>query len=86
MTEITYEIQENKGKIFWAASEHFDELTEKVFYLGDMEAEKIEELTDYSSTAKILLSAVAGAIIQHLLDKKIEAKEIFDSGKFWIEN
>ncbi len=50
-----------------------------------MEATQIEKLENLSVTAKILLSAVAGAIIQHLIDNGIETELIFNSGSFLVK-
>lgn len=38
-----------------------------------------------SETAKILLSAVAGAVIQHLIDNNCQINSIFESGYFIIK-
>lgn len=84
MTRIEYKTGKASGEIYWAASEYFGELAGKEFELGRMEAAEIEKIEDLSITGKILLSAVAGAIIQHLLDAGIEASEIFETGKFWV--
>ena len=85
MTPIKYTIGKESGEIIWSASETFDELRGKTYNLGQMEAVEIEQLSDLSITAKILLSAVAGAIIQHLLDQGYEADTIFQSGAFEIK-
>lgn len=50
-----------------------------------MEAVEIAKNTDLSITAKILLSAVAGAIIQRLIDQGVPTEEIFGQGKFTIK-
>ena len=85
MTEIQYKVSlTTSGKITWAASEHFDELVNKIYSLGEMEATEIVKMSGLSDTAKILLSAVAGAIIQHLLDQDIPAEEIFKNGTFEV--
>ncbi len=85
MTKITYVVGEQKGVIYWAASEHFKELENKVFNLGEMEAVQIEKISNLSLTAKILLSAVAGAIIQHLIDNGVETELIFSKGTILIK-
>ena len=72
--EITYEVGKYKGQIIWAASEYFGELVGRNFGLGEMEATQIERLSGLSPTAKLLLSAVAGAIIQRLLDSGVESQ------------
>lgn len=85
MTEINFKTESKSGTIHWAAAEQFSELAGKKFNLGGMEATQIEKLEDLSTTAKILLSAVAGAVIQHLLDNGVEAEIIFNSGSFVVE-
>lgn len=82
--EITYEVGKYKGQIIWAASEYFGELVGRNFGLGEMEATQIERLSGLSPTAKLLLLAVAGAIIQRLLDSGVEPETIFNDGKFRI--
>ncbi len=82
--KIIYKIDEQQGKIYWAASESFKELTGKEFRLGELEAIMIHERNDLSDTAKILLSAVAGAAIQHLMDKDIPAAYIFKNGSIKV--
>lgn len=72
------------GEIVWAASEYFGELAGQTYNLGEMEAVKIDQMPNLSPVAKLLLSAVAGAIIQHLLDQNILADQIFSSGTFQI--
>ena len=47
-------------------------------------AHNVMELNDLSESAKILLSAVAGAVIQHLIDKECPIDSIFKSGYFII--
>ncbi len=84
MTRIEYEVGEVKGEIYWAASEYFGELMGKEYALGKMEAVEIEKMTGLSVTGKILLSAVAGAVIQHLLDRGVPAEEIFGVGKMTV--
>lgn len=85
MTKITYTVGEQNGAIYWMATEHFKKLENKIFSLEQMEAEQIEKLKSLSLTAKILLSAVAGAIIQHLIDKGVETELIFSKGTFVIK-
>ncbi len=85
MTTIQYQIGNHHGEIAWAASEYFGELTNQTYKLGEMEATDIAPLPNLSLTAKLLLSAVAGAIIQHLLDQGISAPEIFTNGTFTIK-
>lgn len=84
MTKITYLIGSETGTISWVAAEQFAELTGKTFRLDSLAAVDIEKMTNLSLTAKILLSAVAGAVIQHLLDKEIEPSQIFAQGTLTI--
>ena len=85
MNIIHYQVGTHSGKITWAASEYFGELTDKTFSLGQMEATQIASLPSLSLTAKLLLSAVAGAIIQRLLDQNIPPSDIFEIGTFTIK-
>jgi len=80
--EIT--VKDENYKIEWALSEHFEELKGKTFMLNEVAAEQIEKINELSITAKILLSAVAGAVIQHLMDKELQIDVIFNSGKFVV--
>lgn len=80
--EIT--VQDKNYKIEWALSEHFEELKGKTFILSEVAAEQIEKINNLSVTAKILLSAVAGAVIQHLIDEGLQFDIIFNSGKFVV--
>ncbi len=84
MTEIRYSVGDISGKISWVASEYFGELTGRTFYLKEMEAEQINQLEGLTAVGKLLLSAVAGAVIQHLLDQGVESKIIFGSGEFRV--
>lgn len=87
MAQIIEIIVENKNyQIEWALSEHFDELKGKKFILNKMAAEQIEMINDLSDTAKILLSAVAGAVIQHLIDNNCQIDNIFENGYFIVRN
>ena len=72
-------------QIEWNISEHFDELKERKFMLNEMAADQIVKIDDMSETAKILLSAVAGAVIQYLIDVKINIDSIFENGYFTIK-
>lgn len=85
MTKISYKVNDLEGTISWAAAEQFGELVEQTFYLGRMKATGIEKMQNISVAAKILLSAVAGAIIQRLLDSDVEAETIFADGQFRVE-
>lgn len=84
MNRISYQVGSISGEIVWAASEYFGELTGKTYRLSAMEAVDIAKLDHLSLTAKLLLSAVAGAIIQHLLDQGLPAPDIFTDGTFTV--
>lgn len=84
MTEIVFTTNNGTGIIHWTAAEEFGELTNKEFKLDEMEAKQIEKLEDLSITAKILLSAVAGAVIQHLIDNGVKPELIFNTGSFIV--
>jgi len=85
MTRIEYEVGNEKGEIEWAAGEYFGELAGEEFALGELEATEIVKRNDLSETGKVLLSAVAGAVIQHLLDEGMEAGAIFREGKMRVK-
>ena len=72
-------------KIEWALSEYFGELKGKKFLLNEMAANQIEPLDNLSITAKILLSAVAGAVIQYLMDNNCNIGDIFEKGYFIVK-
>lgn len=89
MTRIIYQVKSPgqeliSGEIFWAASEYFGELTGQTYSLGEMEAVKINQISTLPPVAKLLLSAVAGAIIQRLLDEGVAADLIFSAGTFEV--
>ena len=87
MLQIIEIIVENKNyQIEWALSEHFGELKGKKFMINKMAAEKIQMINNLSDTAKILLSAVAGAAIQHLIDNNCQIDNIFKNGYFSVKN
>lgn len=77
-------VKDDNYKIEWALSEHFEELKGKEFMLDEVSAEQIEKISGLSVTAKILLSAVAGAVIQYLMDKGLQVDMIFNDGKFIV--
>ena len=86
MSQIIEIIIENKKyQIEWALSEHFGELIGKKFMLNKMAADQIVMINNISETAKILLSAVAGAVIQHLIDNNLQINSIFENGYFIIK-
>ena len=72
-------------QIEWALSEHFNELKGMTFMLNEVAADQIVKINDLSETAKILLSAVAGAVIQHLIDNNCQIDSIFGNGYFIIK-
>ena len=85
MSQVIKIMLDNKNyEIEWAVSEYFEELKEKTFLLNEVTAEQIEKINDLSITAKILLSAAAGAVIQYLIDKEIQIDTIFNNGKFVV--
>ena len=87
MSQIIEIVVGNKNyQIEWDLSEHFGELKGKKFMLDNVAAEQIEMINDLSSTAKILLSAVAGATIQHLIDNNCQIGNIFKNGYFIIKS
>ena len=71
-------------KIEWALSEYFDEIKGTKFMLNKVAADQIVMIDNLSETAKILLSAVAGAVIQHLIDNNCKIDSIFNNGYFII--
>lgn len=86
MLQIIEIIVENKKyQIEWALSEYFDELKGMKFMLNQMAADQIIMINNLSMTAKILLSAVAGAVIQHLIDNNCKVDNIFENGYFIIK-
>lgn len=82
---IEINLENSKYQIEWAISEHFDELKGKEYKLNQMAADQIETINDLSITAKLLLSAVAGAVIQHLIDNKYSIDIIFTKGYFIVK-
>lgn len=82
---IEINVENNEFKIEWALSEYFGELKGKRFMINEMAADQIETIDNLSSTAKLLLSAVAGAVIQHLIDNNCKIDSIFECGYFIIK-
>ncbi len=78
-------VDNNKYQIEWALSEYFGELKGMKFMLNKMAADQIVMINNLSETAKILLSAVAGAVIQHLIDNNCKVDSIFENGYFIIK-
>ena len=71
-------------KIKWALSEYFDELKGMKFMLNEVAADQIIKNDNLSEVAKILLSAVAGAVIQYLIDNNCPIDSIFNNGYFIV--
>ena len=82
---IDINVDNKKYQIEWNLSEYFDELKGMKFMLNKMSADQIVMLNNISETAKILLSAVAGAVIQHLIDNNCQINSIFENGYFIIK-
>ena len=82
---IDINVDNKKYQIEWNLSEYFGELKGMKFMLNKMAADQIVMINNISETAKILLSAVAGAVIQHLLDNNCQVNSIFENGYFIIK-
>ena len=82
---IEIKVDNKKYQIEWALSEYFGELKGMKFMLNKMAADQIVTINNLSETAKILLSAVAGAVIQHLIDNNCNIDSVFESGYFVIK-
>ena len=85
MQVIEIFLEDKKYKIEWALSEYFDELKGMKFMLNEVAADQIVMIDNLSEIAKILLSAVAGAVIQHLIDNNCNIDSIFNSGYFIVK-
>ena len=81
---IEINVDNKNYEIEWAISEHFNELKGMKFNLNEVAADQIITINNLSEVAKILLSAVAGAVIQHLIDINVPIDKIF-SGYFIIK-
>lgn len=81
---IEINVDNKKYQIEWDLSEYFDELKGMKFMLNKVAADQIVVIDNLSETAKILLSAVAGAVIQHLIDNNCPIDSIFENGYFII--
>lgn len=87
MLQVIEIVVDNKNyQIEWNLSEHFDELKGKKYMLNEMAADQIVLINNLSETAKILLSAVAGAAIQYLLDNNCQVSSIFENGYFIVKD
>ena len=53
--------------------------------LNEVAADQIVKINYLSEFAKILLSAVAGAVIQHLIDLECPINNIFKDGYFIVK-
>ena len=82
---IEINVDNKKYIIEWALSEYFDELKGMKFMLNEVAANQIVTIDYLSETAKILLSAVAGATIQYLMDNNCPIDSIFENGYFIIK-
>ena len=78
-------VDNKKYRIEWALSEYFDELKGMKFMLNNVAANQIIKMNGLSEMAKILLSAVSGAVIQHLIDNNLKIDNIFKNGYFIIQ-
>ena len=85
MQIIEIVVDDKNYQIEWALSEYFDELKGMKFNLNEVAADQIIVLDNLSETAKILLSAVAGAVIQHLIDNNCDVDSIFKKGYFIVK-
>jgi len=81
---IEINVDNKEYKIEWALSEYFDELKGRKYMLNSVAADQIVLINDLSDTAKILLSAVAGAVIQYLIDNNCSIDSIFNNGYFKV--
>ena len=86
MQVIEIIVENKKYQIEWALSEYFGELKGQKYMLNKMAADQIIMINNLSDTAKILLSAVAGAVIQYLIDNNCKTDNIFENGYFIVKN
>lgn len=77
-------VNNKKYQIEWALSEFFGELKGREYMLNKVSAADIDEINDLSNVAKILLSAIAGASIQYLMDNNCPINDIFETGYFVV--
>ncbi len=82
---IKINVDGKEYQIEWALSEYFDELKGMKCMLNEVSADQIVLINNLSETAKILLSAVAGAVIQYLIDNDVSIDKIFNSGYFIVQ-
>jgi hypothetical protein len=82
---IKIKVENKDYQIEWALSEYFAELKGMKFMLNNVAADQIVLLDNLSETTKILLSAVAGAAIQHLIDNNCSMDSIINKGYLIIK-
>lgn len=85
MQIIEINVDNNNYQIEWALSEFFDELKGMKFMLNEVAADQIVKINNLSQTAKVLLSAIAGAVIQYLMDNNCPIDRIFNNGYFIVK-
>ena len=85
MQKIDIIVDDKEYQIEWALSEYFGELKGMKFMLNEVAADQIVKLDNLSEVAKILLSAVAGASIQYLMDNNCPIDSIFNNGYLIIK-
>ena len=85
MQKIDIIVDDKEYQIEWALSEYFGELKGMKFMLNEVAADQIIKLDNLSEVAKILLSAVAGASIQYLMDNNCPIDSIFNNGYLIIK-
>ena len=85
MQKIDIVVDNKEYNIEWALSEYFGELKGMKFMLNEVAADQIVKLDNLSEVAKILLSAVAGASIQYLMDNNCPIDSIFNNGYLIIK-
>lgn len=85
MQIIEINVDNKQYQIEWALSEFFGELKGMKFMLNEVAADQIVKINNLSETAKILLSAVAGAVIQYLMDNNCPIDSIFNNGYFIVK-
>ncbi|MCM1220362.1 MAG: hypothetical protein NC548_38350 [Lachnospiraceae bacterium] len=88
-TYVNYSVKGLDGvhRFEWNADEDFSELLGYDFRLDNTKAVDIDAMDNLSNQSKILLSAVAGACIQHIIDTlpaHIPTITVFETGMLWI--
>lgn len=74
----------------WEMNEDFSDLIEMMYTASDMTAEHIMSMK-LPEKAKILLSGIAGAVMQSVIDRheasnKTSSMVPWDHVEFWVEN